>query len=117
MNAANTNEPFCEGCRGPHKLTGAEELRKALNVINGMRESFNDRYTAAQLITPWRALHACEWDITPDEWSDRQVNEALRGIIPQFREPDGSARDRGRTIYLHGYVPVYTNLKRFKVTR
>lgn len=117
MNAANTNEPFCEGCRGPHTLTGVDELRKAVNVINGMRESFNDRFTIAQLVNLWRALHMCEWDIAPDEWSGRQVNEALRGIVPQFRESNGSAADRVRSLPMNGYVPVYTNPKRFKVTK
>lgn len=116
MNAANTNEPFCEGCRGPHRLTGAEELRKAVNVINNMRESFNDRYTAAQLLTLWRAFHACEWDIAPDEWSQRQIYEALRGIVPQFKTLTiDSNRWEHRRALPNGHVPVYTNPKRFEV--
>lgn len=102
MNAANTNEPFCEGCRGPH---------------TGMRESFNDLFTIAQLVNLWRALHLCEWDISPDEWSPRQVNEALCGIVPQFREQNGTDDDRERSLPMNGYVPVYTNPKRFKVTK
>ncbi len=113
MNASNTNEPFCEGCRGPHKLVGIEELRKAVNVFDNCRESFNDRFTMTQLITLWRALHLCEWDITPDEWSERQVNEALRGIVPQFRDYSGP----NPRVLRCGYVPVYTNPKRFKVTK
>lgn len=119
MNAANTNEPFCEGCRGKHAMTGAEELRAAHNVIDGMRESFNDRFTAAQLLTLWRALHLCEWDITPDQWAPRQVDEALRGIVPQFREPHVkvSAAEYDRILRPCGYVPVYTNPKRFEVSK
>jgi len=64
--------------------TGAEELRLIVENMNITREDFNDRFTAEQLVQIGRMLLASEWDIYPDQWSDRQVREALAGKPPRF---------------------------------
>ena len=64
--------------------TGAEELRLIVSNMNTTSETFNDRYTLEQLVQIGRMLLASEWDIYPDQWTDRQVREALKGIPPQW---------------------------------
>lgn len=67
-----------------NEYTGAEDLRAVVNVLNACVESFNDRYTAEELLTIVRMLRAAEWDILPDRWTRRQVKRALRGIVPTW---------------------------------
>jgi len=67
-------------------LTGAEEIRLLRSNMDATAESFNDRFTAAQLLQINRMLVLCEWDVMPDQWSARQVREALKGKPPRFDE-------------------------------
>lgn len=67
--------------------TGAEELRLIVRNMDNCNESFNDRFTAEELIKIGRAWLASEWDISPDEWHEEQVQDALKGIPPKFCEP------------------------------
>jgi hypothetical protein len=64
---------------------GIEELRRMLRVFNDCVEDFNMRYSFDELVKLYRAFRACGWEITPDEWTDRQVKEALRGKVPTWR--------------------------------
>lgn len=66
------------------KRTGAEELRLIVKNLDLTEEGFNDRFTAEQLLQLGRMHLACEWDIFPDDWTDRQVAEALAGKPPQW---------------------------------
>ncbi len=66
------------------KMTGIEELRTIVGAMDQCRESFMDPFTAEEIVKIWRAWRACEFDIYPDQWSKRQVKEALRGIVPRF---------------------------------
>ncbi len=66
------------------QLTGASILRRVVSLCNGMREDFNDRFTPAQLLTLWMAYRHCAWDTAPDTWAERQVLEALVGIVPTW---------------------------------
>lgn len=59
------------------ELTGAQKLRQAVNLINNCQESFLDQYTAEQLLALYVAYKRSGWDITPDQWTERQVIEAL----------------------------------------
>lgn len=65
-------------------LSGAEELRLCISNMNTTNESFNDRYSAEQLIQINRMLVLSGWDIYPDQWTQRQVREALAGTPPRF---------------------------------
>lgn len=78
---------------------GIEELRRAVNLFGNTCESFNQDYSAEQLITIYRAYLASGWDITPDRWTARQTREALAGHMPQWEDEDGSP---GRAIYADG---------------
>lgn len=70
------------------KQVGIEELRGAVRLFDWCNESFNwserDPFTAEQLLAIYRAYRASGWDIFPDRWAWRQVEEALRGIPPQW---------------------------------
>jgi len=62
---------------------GIDELRKAVKLFDNGNEGFNQRYTAEQLVTLWRAYRACSWDIPPDQWDAPQLHEALElGWMP-----------------------------------
>lgn len=64
-----------------------EELRRAVRVIDGMRESFNQEYTAPELLRLAKVCWMGEWDVTPDDWTGQQVGLALsEGRIPHFVE-------------------------------
>lgn len=66
-------------------MTGIEELRRAVNLFGNTREDFNTDYTAEELIKIYRAYKASGWDITPDEWTQKQVDHALRkGRAPSW---------------------------------
>lgn len=60
-------------------LTGANELRQAVNVMNQCREDFLDRFTAEQLLMLYRALRRSDWDILPDLWTAHEIKLALAG--------------------------------------
>lgn len=67
----------------------AEELRRAVRIVDSMSESFNRQYTALELMFLVRACWLSEWDITPDCWTPQQVARALLdGEVPRF-ESDG----------------------------
>jgi hypothetical protein len=70
-------------------MTGAEILRLAVSNIDRCRESFLDEFTAGQLLKLCRALWLSDWDIYPDQWTKRQIRDALAGISPSF---NGSER-------------------------
>lgn len=104
-------------------MTGIEELRAAVAFFDTCRESFNmatgdkDRdWTAEQLLKLWRAMRASGWDISPDQWTDKQLKQALRGIAPDFRQPTHveralNLRAADTVPLIDGYVPVYPSQK------
>lgn len=65
-------------------LHGVDLLRGAVNVFGHCSETFNQRFSAEDLLKLYRAFYVCGWDITPDRWTDRQVFEALLGVAPQW---------------------------------
>lgn len=73
-------------------------LRTAVELLDTVNEGFNDRYNVTELLAIVESWMTSEWDIPPDEWTTRQVKEAIKGKPPMFREPKGSER---------GYVAVH----------
>jgi len=71
-----------------HTETGADELRRIVNVLNNTREGFNDRFSARELVRIGKAYLACGWDFTPDQWTAKQVREALAGKVPAWDEDE-----------------------------
>jgi hypothetical protein len=49
-------------------ISGADELRRVVSNMDTTSESFNDDFTAEQLLQIYRMLVLSEWDIYPDEW-------------------------------------------------
>jgi len=78
------------------KLYGIDELRRAVNIFSHCNETFNQSYSAAELLCLADAQMRSGWDFCPDEWNERQVQEALQGTAPQWVE----------TAY-HNYVAQY----------
>ena len=64
--------------------TGMEQMRVIVAALNGCRESFLDQFTIPQLIKLYKAWLNSKWDFMPDEWTDRQVKNALRGKAPMW---------------------------------
>lgn len=77
-------------------MTGIDELRRAVTLLGNCTETFNQQFSAEQLIAIYRGYSACGWDITPDRWTAEQVDAALRGIIPEFDGPPTKVSDGGR---------------------
>jgi hypothetical protein len=67
-------------------LHGIENLRRARNLFDNCNGDFNDRWTIHELIQLYDAYERCGWDITPDRWSEEQVQAALQGTPPSFEE-------------------------------
>lgn len=58
-------------------MPAIERFRLLTRNFNGVREAFCTRFDAAQLMKLHRAWLTSEWDIPPDNWTDRQVHDAL----------------------------------------
>lgn len=64
-----------------------EVLRRVVDMCDRSPESFNQRFTIAELVRLWQVSYLCEWDIDPYQWSEEQIADALGdGIIPTFDE-------------------------------
>jgi hypothetical protein len=63
----------------PSDESGIEELRRAVRTLDRCRESWNETFTAAELLLLVQAVAACEWDIFPDQLTEADVARALRG--------------------------------------
>lgn len=67
------------------ELESTDLLRYAVKLFDGCRETFNQMYTAKDLLKLARIMRRCEWDITPDEWSPAQVRDAIcLGKVPTW---------------------------------
>jgi hypothetical protein len=75
-------------------VSGPDELRKAARLIGMCRESFNQRFTAEELLKLARACWASEWDFTPDQWTEEQVQAALKGEVPRWNDDESPAAPR-----------------------
>lgn len=73
-----------------------ELLRDTVNLFNDCDESFNQRYTAEELLKIAKACFEGQWGVSPDYWQKRQIEEAIQlGKSPRWRETED------------GIVPVY----------
>lgn len=60
------------------QLTGIEILRRLVKRFSACREDAIDGYTVAELIAIDDAWSRSDWDIYPDQWTARQLREAIR---------------------------------------
>lgn len=66
-----------------------EMLREMVAALNECNEGFLDGKTIPQLLNIYHCWTRCGWDIYPDEWTLRQINEAMQGICPDWEERRG----------------------------
>jgi hypothetical protein len=71
-----------------HIEFGIDELRATVCTLDHNLESFNQRFSALELLRIAACLRACEWDYMPDEWTEAQVKQALRGHVPHWATED-----------------------------
>lgn len=67
-------------------LMPAQLLRIIVGNMDNTREGLNDRYRFDQLLCIYLAHYLCAWDFYPDQWTARQLREALRGIVPCWND-------------------------------
>ena len=91
---------------------GIDFLRSAIRILDGNHEGINQDYSAIELLKLVDAMLRSGWDITPDAWTPRQRREALRGIVPCFR--DFEMGDKPGSACCDGYIPVYKPTSRRK---
>jgi hypothetical protein len=73
-------QPRSQFC-GPH-AGPIDDLRRLVAVMNCCNESFLQRFTIDELVRVFSAHQRCEWDFYPDQWTEAQVQQALRGEVP-----------------------------------
>lgn len=76
---------------------GIDDMRAAIKMFNGCNESFNQMFTAMELLKLYRVYKKCGWDFTPDQWEDWQVDAAIQsGKVPDWypdETPKGGKSD------------------------
>lgn len=68
----------------PPTRTGADTLRIIVRNMDNTTEDLNTRFTVAELIAIYSAHLASEWDFYPDQWEERQIQEAIQGKVPRW---------------------------------
>lgn len=69
---------------------GIDLLRYAVRLLDDCNETFNQRWSASQLIRIAEAMQKCEWDFFPHQWTERQKQECVQfGITPQWEVVNG----------------------------
>lgn len=68
-------------------MDGIDRLRGAASYFNWCNESFNQRYTAEELLKIYAVGMVCGWDVYPDQWTRQQCEAAIKeGKLPKFEE-------------------------------
>jgi hypothetical protein len=67
-----------------NKLYDIEKMRMAINTFAYCNETFLQRYNVKQLMKIHSIMVSCEWDFLADQWTERQLREALKGIVPKW---------------------------------
>lgn len=69
--------------------TGIALVRYAVNLFSYCNESFNENYSAVELLKIADACQKSSWDIAPDHWDERQISECINlGAVPDWKEND-----------------------------
>ena len=65
--------------------SGIELLRRVVKLFDYCNETFNSRYTPEELMSLARICWASGWDFFPDQYTHRQLHEALKyGRLPTW---------------------------------
>lgn len=70
----------------PLSMDGPRLLRTIVREMDDSRESFNQLWSATQLVKIYEMHLRSEWEFPPDRWTERQVREALAGIVLKFHD-------------------------------
>lgn len=71
---------------GSEAYVGIDLLRYTVSMLSVCNETFNQKFSAEELIQIARMVRVQEWDVYPDRWAPRQIREALKGIPPRFND-------------------------------
>jgi len=63
---------------------GIDKVRDIARAFGYGRESLAQRFTVNELLQIRRMWLASSWDILPDRWEERQIQEALAGKPPRW---------------------------------
>ncbi len=67
-------------------MEGFSELQEASSLFGDCNYGFVCKYTAEQLLKIYRIHKKTGWDIYPDSWEERQIQEALHlDKIPRWQ--------------------------------
>ncbi len=70
-----------------NKITGIELLRYAVRLFNNGNETFALTFDEDKLLKIAQGYRACDWDVHPDRWEERQISDLLvYDKIPQWDE-------------------------------
>lgn len=82
---------LCVKCATTPKATGRlgiEAMREAVRMFGDCNESFNERFTIEQLMMIFDMQRKSGWTFYPDQWTERQVREALQGKTPRWSDDE-----------------------------
>lgn len=64
--------------------SGIDHLRLMVKNFDYCNEGFNEQFTVEELFKIHRAWQLSGWDMFPDQWTERQIQEALDGHVPEW---------------------------------
>ena len=71
-----------------------DHLRLMVRNLDHCNETFNQQFSYQELWLIHRAWMLSGWDIYPDQWSERQVREALNGRPPEWDDDERPKYER-----------------------
>lgn len=75
--------------------SGIELLRRVVHLFDTCNETFNYRWTPEELLKLAKACWASEWDFYPDQYTERQLYEALTyGRPPKWDDKEKPVYDK-----------------------
>jgi hypothetical protein len=89
--------------------TPIEMLRHMVGSFDRCNESFMDDKAVPQLLTIYNCWMRSGWLIRPDEWTTKQVKEAMEGIAPDWdaKERPVFHKDRSETRFIGAFEIVW----------
>lgn len=67
-------------------LTAPDKLRRMVRALDRWTESSIDRFTLPELVQIFRMCVASPWSYPVEDWTERQIAEALNGTPPNWSD-------------------------------
>lgn len=77
---------------------GIDILRGAVAAFACCNETFLWRFSPEQLLRLYDAWMASDWDVSPDQWTEAQVQQALVGWVPAWTAHEEPTRPTKRIL-------------------